>query len=159
MNRMLVVCGVVTLLAVGSMTYPSGAPSQVCDDVSMTPTYHAQNCQATGVNNDDQYILTAEPVPGSNGRVKVTLTGDPFMGFVVRATTPGEENLGQFIAKESNVEFQTMSCTNLTNVAVTHIDRKPKSSITLMWNDQNNGNYIFQATTVQNITEYVINIF
>ncbi|XP_045137637.1 putative ferric-chelate reductase 1 homolog isoform X2 [Portunus trituberculatus] len=157
--RMLVVCGLVTLLAVGSMTWPTGAPDEVCDSVLMKPTFHVDNYNATGVNNKNQYSLTAEPVPGSNGKVEVTLKGNSFLGFVVRATTPGEENLGNFIAEESNVKFKTLSCKNVTDVAVTHTNPSSKSSITLMWQDFNNGNYVFQATTLQSLNNYVMNIF
>ena len=52
------------------MSWPTGAPDEVCDDDLLTPTFHVKNCMATGTHNVNQYSLTAEPVQGSNGKVR-----------------------------------------------------------------------------------------
>lgn len=47
------------------MTFHTGAPTEVCDDPLMKPTYHIDNFGATDISNDKKYTLTV--VPASNG--------------------------------------------------------------------------------------------
>ncbi|KAK8381884.1 hypothetical protein O3P69_015114 [Scylla paramamosain] len=158
MNRMMTMCGVAALLAVGVTAYPTGAPSSVCDDPFMEPTYHRDYLNATGYNNTNQYTLRSSPAEGRPGIVEVTLTGAPFKGFVVRASTPGENNEGEFIVDEDS-QFHALHCSSNENAAVTHSSPEFKSSVKLLWRDNNSGNHVFQATVVPTIETYVINIF
>ncbi|XP_050738224.1 uncharacterized protein LOC127009313 [Eriocheir sinensis] len=159
MNRILLVCGVTALLVGGCSARSSGAPTSVCNDPLMEPTYHIDNFAATGVNNTNEYTLTSEPVVGSPGLFKVTLSGPVFKGYTVRATTTNAKNLGEFIADANASEFQVMHCASEKDVAVTHASATDKSSVTLFWLDRNNGNYVLQATVVPDINTYVTLIY
>ncbi|KAG0722096.1 putative ferric-chelate reductase 1 [Chionoecetes opilio] len=156
---MLIVGLVVVLVAAwGVMGHPTGAPSSVCDHPFMEPICHRDNLSAIGFNNTGQYSLCSDAVEGSPGRVMVTLTGASFKGFVIRATTDGE-NLGEFNEEGSNVSFNDLTCSRQEDVAVTHVNANSKSSVSLVWEESNGGKSTFQATVVPSIETYVINIY
>lgn len=77
---MLTVYGMVVLLAAGSVAYPGGAPSSVCNDPSMKPTLHETLYNATGINNTDPtntnyYTLSSQKVQGN------LIEGEPMQLF------------------------------------------------------------------------------
>ena len=69
----MIVCAVAAILVMGVAAHPTGAPSSVCDDPSMEPTYHSEYLNATGYNNTDEYTLKTKPAEGRPG----ILEGEP----------------------------------------------------------------------------------
>lgn len=69
-SRMLLMCGVAALLVAGCSARSAGAPDSVCNDPDMVPTTHVSTFSATGVQNANQYALTAKPEPNRPGVIR-----------------------------------------------------------------------------------------
>ncbi|KAG0713193.1 Protein FAM136A [Chionoecetes opilio] len=128
------------------MANPSGAPHHVCDDRMMIPTFHVNQFESKV--NDGTYTLLTQPSQDKPGQIDVSLSGaNDFKGFVVRAETVGEKNVGNFVKDEKQVQFfKQMTCSNDTFVAVTHTNAGPKPSITLLWDNNGGTTPTFQAS-------------
>lgn len=107
--------------------YGSGAPPEVCDD--MTPKHPAK----PQPSNTYPYLIRVEKnrvKPGESTKVTIEgKKGESFQGFLLEARV-GSIPTGQF---SSHPEAKTIDCGSAKKNAVTHTNPSVKKSMSVVW--------------------------
>ncbi|KAH8308285.1 defense protein l(2)34Fc [Drosophila kikkawai] len=147
MFRLLVIAA---CLAISVHAYSDGAPKTACPD--LTPQ-HGAKLQTI----KPPYSLSGPSHVRSGEKLKLTLGGDEFLGFMIQARDGQNRVVGQFQVVDAD-HSQTLSCSGNANT-LTHrkVNKEsPLTQLTFEWLPPAGykGNVKFMATVVQSSFVY-----
>lgn len=136
-----------------SHAFPSGAPDHACKDLK--PGHGVEPTSGPA-----PFQLTAErdAVSAAGDQIKVTLgssSGTTFKGLIVQAINSKDEPIGKFLAGKGLKLIDSCS-------AVTHSDKEPKKTATLVWEApadiKSSDKITFKATVVHKFDQFYSDI-
>ncbi|XP_065356959.1 defense protein l(2)34Fc-like [Calliphora vicina] len=134
------------LLVAPALGHSVGAPNAVCTN-GLRVGHHAD--PQTG---EAPYSFSGENAVKSGEKIKITLSGDDFLGYVLQAQDDKQEPIGTFKILEDN-KSQLLTC-SAEGDTLTHVqfDKKPITSVEFEWlaPADYKGNVKFVATVVKN---------
>lgn len=133
--------------------FPTGAPDQACKDLKP-----GHGTEATSGPAPFQLTADRDAVSASGDQIKVTLSsssGTTFKGLIVQAVNSKDEPIGKFLAGKGVKLINSCS-------AVTHSDREPKKTATLVWEApadvKSSDKVTFKATVVHKFDQFYTDI-